>query len=66
MAGNKRPSFLKRQKEQLRQARAVEKREQRRARKEARAAGLGESEFGELAELTDANVPAEEPASDEE
>lgn len=33
MAGNKRPSFLKRQKEQARKARAEEKREARRARK---------------------------------
>jgi hypothetical protein len=33
----KRPSFLKRQKEQKRNARAVEKREARRARKDARA-----------------------------
>jgi len=37
MAGTKRPSFLKRQKEQKRQARAEEKREARRARKRARA-----------------------------
>ena len=35
----KRPSFLKRQKEQKRNARALEKREARRGRKEARAAG---------------------------
>ena len=34
---NKRPSFLKRQKEQKRNARALEKREARRGRKEARA-----------------------------
>jgi hypothetical protein len=33
----KRPSFLKRQKEQKRNARALEKREARRGRKEARA-----------------------------
>lgn len=33
MAGNKRPSFLKRQKEQQRQARAIEKREARLARR---------------------------------
>lgn len=36
----KRPSFLKRQKEQKRTARALEKREARRGRKEARAAEL--------------------------
>lgn len=40
MAGSKRPSFLKRQKEQARLARATEKREARRARKHAKAAGL--------------------------
>ena len=40
MAGSKRPSFLKRQKEQARLARAAEKREARRARKHAKAAGL--------------------------
>jgi len=37
----KRPSFLKRQKEQKRAARATEKREQRRLRKQARAEGDG-------------------------
>ena len=37
----KRPSFLKRQKEQKRNARALEKREARRGRKEARATGEG-------------------------
>ena len=36
MAGNKRPSFLKRQKEQQRMARAAEKRESRRLRKQAK------------------------------
>jgi hypothetical protein len=35
----RRPSFLKRQKEQKRAARALEKRETRRARKEARSMG---------------------------
>jgi len=40
MAGSKRPSFLKRQKEQTRLARAAEKREARRARKHAKASGL--------------------------
>jgi hypothetical protein len=37
MAGNKRPSFLKRQKEQTRLARAEEKRTARRAKKHAKA-----------------------------
>lgn len=35
MASSKRPSFLKRQKEQLRVAKAIEKRETRRARKQS-------------------------------
>jgi len=55
MPGRNRPSFLKRQKEQQRKARATEKREARRARKDARAdesaghvpdlAAEGETEF---------------------
>jgi hypothetical protein len=44
LAGNKRPSFLKRQKEQARLARANEKREMRRARR------LAKSESTELQE----------------
>lgn len=40
MAGSKRPSFLKRQKEQARLARASEKRETRLARRHAKANGL--------------------------
>lgn len=40
MAGSKRPSFLKRQKEQARLARAAEKRETRLARRHAKANGL--------------------------
>jgi hypothetical protein len=36
VAGNKRPSFLKKQKEQQRRARAEQKREARRARKQAK------------------------------
>jgi hypothetical protein len=39
VAGNKRPSFLKRQKEQARQARAIEKREARLARRRNPGAG---------------------------
>jgi hypothetical protein len=46
----KRPSFLKRQKEQKRKARAIEKRETRQARKDAKAA---EPEFSPIAELPD-------------
>jgi len=44
MAGSKRPSFLKRQKEQARLARATEKREARRARKHAKTNGLDQPE----------------------
>ena len=74
MAGSKRPSFLKRQKEQARLARAAEKRETRRARKHAKAQGLVPAEDaddmltpmdGAEAE-TDAEAEAqgEEPAGD--
>ncbi len=51
---NKRPSFLKRQKELKRAARAQEKREARRARKESKLPGI--SEF----------LPPQEPAVDAE
>jgi hypothetical protein len=44
LATNKRPSYLKRQKEQQRVARAAEKREARRARKHSKSAGLEEPE----------------------
>jgi hypothetical protein len=47
MAGSKRPSFLKRQKEQARLARATEKREARRAKKHAKANGLDQPEGAE-------------------
>ena len=48
----KRPSFLKRQKEQKRNARALEKREARRARKEARTTpGEGEPEQTAIPEI---------------
>ena len=56
LAGNKRPSFLKRQKEQARLARANEKRELRRARR------LAKSEATELPEAEEFEVmdgPAE-------
>ena len=44
MAGNKRPSFLKRQKEQARLARATEKREARRVKKHSRGMVIEELE----------------------
>ncbi|OGF16887.1 MAG: hypothetical protein A2W00_10610 [Candidatus Eisenbacteria bacterium RBG_16_71_46] len=66
MAGTKRPSFLKRQKEQKRRAKAEEKREARRQRKHAKAeqGGAGD-EFGSL---EDFEVPDldEETAGEEE
>ena len=47
MPGKSRPSFLKRQKEQARKAKATEKREARRARKDAR----GDEQSGVVPEL---------------
>jgi hypothetical protein len=46
----KRPSFLKRQKEQKRKARAIEKRETKQARKDAKGAEPEISPIGELSE----------------
>lgn len=65
MAASKRPSFLKRQKEQARVARAAEKREAKRQRKLAKANGLApadEPEFDTELEPLDAG---EEPKADE-
>ncbi len=62
LAGNKRPSFLKRQKEQQRQARAVEKREVRKARKQAKADGTFEPDPIDLLEPFDGPP---EPADDD-
>lgn len=58
MAANKRPSFLKRQKEQARLARANEKREAKHARKQAKLDGKlkGESD-------TDLMEPLDGPVS---
>jgi len=56
MAGRNRPSFLKRQKEEQRRARAAKKREERRARKQ----GMPEGQ-------TDLDVSGEnQPSMDEE
>lgn len=49
MAGNKRPSFLKRQKELQRVARATQKREERRLRKAS--PGSVADDFGDLSDL---------------
>jgi hypothetical protein len=53
VAASKRPSFLKRQKEQARLARATEKREARRARKHSKS---------NAAEMQDAEMPDTEMA----
>ena len=52
MAASRRPSFLKRQKEQARLARATEKREARRARKHSKsnAAAMQEADMPETLE----------------
>jgi hypothetical protein len=65
MAGSKRPSFLKRQKEQARLARATEKREARRARKHAKANGLesADAQDGDLD--MDSVAEGEEPPTEE-
>jgi len=57
MPASKRPSFLKRQKEQQRAARAQEKREAKRAKKAAKQAGLVEPDDLEpLDQETDADA----------
>lgn len=59
MAASKRPSFLKRQKEQQRAARALEKREAKRARKQAKLTGIPDNEGPEpLDQETDASLEA--------
>jgi hypothetical protein len=57
---NKRPSFLKRQKEQARLTRASEKRATRAARRQAKSARTGEPESSEVA--ADATAPQDEEA----
>lgn len=69
MAGKNRPSFLKRQKEQKRLAKAAEKREARRVRKsgEVTAADRGD-DFGTLEDLvgpTDAEGTSDATDEDE-
>ena len=59
LAGSRRPSFLKRQKEQKRLARAQEKRESRQARKRAQLEQAESAEQVTPEELLDAAVPAE-------
>ena len=57
MAASKRPSFLKRQKEQARLARATEKREARRARKHAKT---------NAAEMQDLDPPDSDTPNDQD
>lgn len=71
MAASKRPSFLKRQKEQIRTARAAEKRQAKQASREKRRQDA--DEFGRLDEMgnpvsdTDSDdLAAEDPAPDDE
>ena len=53
MPARKKPTFLKRQKELQRVARANEKREARRARKHAKGLGLDDSETNDFGSLDD-------------
>ena len=66
MAGSKRPSFLKRQKEQARLARATEKREARRARKHAKANGLDQAEGTDADMEMEPLIEGEEPPTEAE
>ena len=61
MAGSRRPSFLKRQKEQKRIARAAQKREERQTRRQAHKAEDAPLEMEDSAEGSDASP--EEPSS---
>jgi hypothetical protein len=70
VAGNKRPSFLKRQKEQKRLARAAEKREARRLKKQNNATAVDDSGDSDIASLEDligieADTEAEEAPPEE-
>ena len=67
LAGNKRPSFLKRQKEQARLARASEKREAKRAKKHAKSLGQveGDSDFDPTQPLDGPMVASDQSDRDE-
>lgn len=65
MAGFKRTSFLKRQKEQKRLAKAAKKREEKEARKQAKALGLSEPEVFEPIDEADLGL-GEEASEDSE
>lgn len=64
MAGHKRPSFLKKQKEQQRKAWATEKRANRAARREAKGTeGAGsDAEYGSLEDV----MPSDDAAAEDE
>lgn len=68
VAANQRPSFLKRQKEQKRVARAAEKREAKRQKKQNRAAGIEEGDDplldGDMMDGDGAEETADESAAD--
>ena len=68
VAAGKRPSFLKRQKEQQRLARALEKREARQARRQAKAAGVAEAGAESIAEgeAPESPVELEQPVAGED
>ena len=61
MAGNKRPSFLKRQKEQARLARANEKRDARRVKKHSRGMVIEELEAPDSFDLPDSPDSPDSP-----
>jgi hypothetical protein len=65
MPASKRPSYLKRQKEQQRMARATEKREERRRRRETkRLAPESPEENDAFADSADGIEPTDDDASD--
>jgi hypothetical protein len=66
LAGFKRTSFLKRQKEQKRLAKAAKKREEKEARKQAKALGLSEPEVFEPLDDSDLGLGEEEAPEDGE
>ena len=64
MAGDRRPSFLKRQKEQKRLAKAAKKREAKEARKQAKVEGGPDPDIVDLDSLL-YGAPAEEEVENE-
>jgi hypothetical protein len=65
MPASKRPSYLKRQKEQQRMARATEKREERRRRRETKKLAIDSPEDNDVfADSVEGNEPTDDDASD--